>query len=195
MMLPVFSILDFPMAALLLSAEPRWPGRLLAWGYLPLGLIAVLLTASRGGFVAAVVALAGCGVLLMRRAKHGVLLAALGLPVLAASAWFAIPHATIERLGTLYEQLQGGNLNQRANIWIAGWHAFVQAPWLGTGAGTFVEAAGLAPADTAPQYRAIDPGRRRNRRIASRHGGLCVCRVRNSQNQRSFADGDDHGRC
>ncbi len=144
-----FLDLGFPMAALLLSAEPRWPGRLLAWGYLPLGLIAVLLTASRGGFVAAVIALVGCSVLLMRRAKHGVLLAALGLPVLAASAWFAIPHATIERLGTLYEQLQGGNLNQRANIWIAGWHAFVQAPWLGTGAGTFVEAAGLAPADTA----------------------------------------------
>jgi O-antigen ligase len=35
------------------------------------------------------------------------------------------------------------------NIWKAGWHAFVQAPFFGTGAGSFVSAAGLAPIDTA----------------------------------------------
>ena len=47
-----------------MSSERRWPWRLLAAGYLPVGLVAVLLTASRGGFLAAVVALAGSGVLL-----------------------------------------------------------------------------------------------------------------------------------
>ncbi len=45
-----FLDLGFPMAALLLSWEKRWPVRLLALGYFPLGLGAVLLTASRGGF-------------------------------------------------------------------------------------------------------------------------------------------------
>ena len=35
------------------------------------------------------------------------------------------------------------------SIWAAGWHAFVQAPLLGTGAGSFVSAAGLSPIDTA----------------------------------------------
>ncbi len=35
------------------------------------------------------------------------------------------------------------------NIWTAGWHAFVRAPFFGTGAGSFVSAAGLAPIDTA----------------------------------------------
>ena len=49
--------LGFPLAALLVNSERRWMCRLLAAGYLPLGLVAVLLTASRGGFVAAVVAL------------------------------------------------------------------------------------------------------------------------------------------
>jgi hypothetical protein len=58
--------LGFPPAALLLSSEPHWPARLLAIGYLPLGLVAVMLTASRGGFLAALVALAGCGILLFR---------------------------------------------------------------------------------------------------------------------------------
>jgi O-antigen ligase len=71
------------------------------------------------------------------------------LPVIAAALWFAVPHETFERLATIPAQLSGGDLNQRVNIWSAGWHAFVQAPWLGTGAGSFVTAAGMDPQDTA----------------------------------------------
>jgi O-antigen ligase len=71
------------------------------------------------------------------------------LPVIAAALWFAVPHETYERLATIPEQLQGGGLNQRWNIWTAGWHAFVRAPLFGTGAGSFVGAAGLNPLDTA----------------------------------------------
>jgi len=40
-------------------------------------------------------------------------------------------------------------LNDRLQIWVAGWHAFREAPWWGSGAGTFALAAGLAPEDTA----------------------------------------------
>lgn len=144
-----FLDLGFPLAALLVDSEPRWTGRLLALGYLPLGLIAVLLTASRGGFLAAVVALAGCGLLLMRNHARGVLAGVLALPALVATLWFATPHGTLQRLATIPGQLHGGDLNQRLNIWIAGWHAFVRAPLFGTGAGSFVSAAGLAPLDTA----------------------------------------------
>jgi O-antigen ligase len=141
--------LGFPLAALLLNCEPRWPGRLLALGYLPLGLVAVFLTASRGGFIAAAVALAGCGILLGRSHGRGVLAGALALPALATALWFWVPQGTFERLATIPGQLQGGNLNDRTNIWIPGWHAFTQAPLIGTGAGTFVSAAGLAPINTA----------------------------------------------
>ena len=45
--------------------------------------------------------------------------------------------------------MNGGDLNQRRNIWEAGWRAFLDAPLTGHGAGTFVEAAGLSPIDTA----------------------------------------------
>ena len=72
-----FLDLGFPLAALLFDSERRWPTRLLALGYLPLGLVAVLLTASRGGFLAAVVALVGCGILLSRTHLKGVLAAIL----------------------------------------------------------------------------------------------------------------------
>jgi O-antigen ligase len=69
--------------------------------------------------------------------------------LLAAGLWFAVPHETFARLATIPEQIGSGDLNERMNIWSAGWHAFVQAPLLGTGAGSFVSAAGLAPIDTA----------------------------------------------
>jgi O-antigen ligase len=144
-----FLDLGFPLAALLLTCEPRWPGRLLALGYLPLGLIAVVVTASRSGFLAALVALAGCALLLLRRPTRVTLAAAFALPVTTVALWFGVPRETFERLATIPAQLAGGDLNQRWNIWNAGWHAFVQAPWLGTGAGSFVGAAGMDPQDTA----------------------------------------------
>jgi O-antigen ligase len=144
-----FLDLGFPLAALLIVTERRWPARLLGIGYLPLGLFAVLLTASRGGFLAALVALAGCGLLLLRGRGKAVLAALLALPALAAAAWFAIPDEIYMRLATIPAQLEGGDLNQRLNIWSAGWHAFARAPLIGSGAGTFVVVAGLAPIDTA----------------------------------------------
>jgi O-antigen ligase len=141
--------LAFPLAALLINSERRWPWRLLAAGYLPLGLAAVLLTASRGGFLAALVALTGSGLLLVyghpRRLRTG----AFALPPLAATLWFIVPHGSFERLATITEQLHRGDLNQRWNIWEAGWRAFARAPFFGSGAGSFVSVAGLAPLDTA----------------------------------------------
>jgi hypothetical protein len=144
-----FLDLGFPLAAVLSNCERQWPGRLLALGYLPLGLVAVVLTASRGGFVAALLALTGCGLLLMRNHRRAVLAGAVALPVLGAGLWFAVPRETFDRLATIPSQLESGDLNQRLNIWDAGWHAFVQAPLVGTGAGSFVIAARLHPLDTA----------------------------------------------
>lgn len=144
-----FLDLGFPLAALLAHTESRWPQRLLAAGYLPLGLVAVLLTASRGGFLAALVALAGCIAILARAHAKAALAALLASPVFALGLWTAIPSATFARLATIPEQLRSGDLNQRLNIWSAGWQAFLRAPFLGSGAGTFVRAAGTASIDTA----------------------------------------------
>ena len=144
-----FLDLGLPLAALLLSCESRRRWRLLALGYLPLGLVAVLLTASRGGFLAALVALAGSEVLLIRRHPRRAIVGAFALPAAAAALWFVLPHEIFERLATIPEQLTAGDLNQRLNIWSAGWHALLEAPFFGAGAGCFVTAAGLDPMDTA----------------------------------------------
>jgi O-antigen ligase len=143
-----FLDLGFPLAALLASCEARKLERWLALGYLPLGLMAVLLTGSREGLLAALAAGAGCALLLLRRARMTPI-SLLALPVLAVALWFTVPSETLERLGTITEQLQGSDLNQRWNIWQAGWDAFVRSPLFGSGAGSFVSAAGLAPIDTA----------------------------------------------
>jgi O-antigen ligase len=144
-----FLDLAFPLAALLANCEPRWSGRLLGLGYLPLGLIAVVLTGSRGGFLAALVALGGCALLLVRGRPKTLVAAFFALPLIGVAMWAGVPHETFERLMTIPAQLTSGNLNNRANIWIAGWDAFVRSPWFGTGAGTFVSAAGMDPQDTA----------------------------------------------
>jgi len=144
-----FLVFGFPIAALLFEEKGNRLGRALALSYLPLGLAGVLLTASRSGFVGAAVALAGCGLLLLQNHARGVLAGVIALPVLGIAFWFVVPQETTLRFGTIAEQLQNGDLNERLNIWAAGWKAFVQAPILGHGAGAFVSAAGLAPIDTA----------------------------------------------
>lgn len=145
-----FLDLGLPIAALLLDGTERWPGELLAAGYIPLGFACVLLTASRGGVLAAVVALAGCAVLLFRRYRYskGILVGALAFPAVAGAIWLLVPRETLDRMASITDQLQNGDLNQRVNIWSAGWQAFLKAPLFGHGAGSFVTVARLAPIDT-----------------------------------------------
>jgi len=144
-----FLDLGFPLAALLVNCERRWQARLMAMGFLPVGLIAVLLTASRSGLLAALVALFGSALMLARGQARRVAAGLFALPPFLLALWLIIPSATLDRLATIPEQLKGGDLNQRLNIWSAGWRAFTQAPLLGSGAGTFVSAAHMAPIDTA----------------------------------------------
>jgi O-antigen ligase len=67
----------------------------------------------------------------------------------AVAAWLSIPTQTLLRVGTIWDELQRGDFNQRWNIWQAGWQAFVHAPYFGSGVGSFTSAARTAPLDTA----------------------------------------------
>lgn len=139
----------FPLAALLLDWEDVSIWRFASIGYFLAGIVAVLLTASRGGFLAAVISLLGCGILFLRHPFRGMVWVALATPMIGAVIWYAIPDATLQRLATIPTQLAGGDINQRLNIWEAGWRAFAQSPVLGQGAGNFLAAAGVAEGDTA----------------------------------------------
>lgn len=144
-----YLVLGLPMAAMLVKLETWLPWRLLAFGFLPLGAAGILLTASRSGFLAGVVAFLGCSWMLLRGRPLLAIAAIAATPVVAAGLWFAVPHAIFARLSTIPEQVVSADLNLRWNIWIAGWEAFVHAPVLGSGVGTFSAASDLAPIDTA----------------------------------------------
>jgi len=144
-----FLDLGFPLAALAFAASKHWPVRLLAIGYMPVGLMAVLLTASRGGSSAALIAMMGSAILLVVWRPRAASLVFVGLAVTAGALWLFVPAESLDRLATIPEQVGAGDLNERLNIWVAGWHAFTLAPWRGYGAGSFTAAAGLAPGDTA----------------------------------------------
>jgi O-antigen ligase/polysaccharide polymerase Wzy-like membrane protein len=144
-----FLDLGFPLAALLFATEGRRLARLLAIAYVPFGLLAVMLTASRGGFFGALTALLGSAVLLVLWRPRGASMVFLGLAATVGALWLFVPLESLDRLATIPSQLTGGDLNDRVGLWIAGWHAFARSPWLGYGAGTFAAAAGLAAEDTA----------------------------------------------
>jgi O-antigen ligase len=142
-------VFALPLAALLVHVENGLLPRVLNGAFLPFGTLAVLLTASHSGFLAALVALAGSCLLLFRKQRRAALVALFGFPALAATVWVTLPAQTLLRIISIWDELQRGDLNQRWNIWQAGWQAFVRAPYLGSGAGSFVFAAHVAPADTA----------------------------------------------
>ncbi|HTB96709.1 MAG TPA: O-antigen ligase family protein [Terracidiphilus sp.] len=144
-----FLDLGFPLAGILLVLGERRIDRWLGLGYFPMGLAAVVITGSRGGAIAGLVALAGCTLLLFRMRRQFVFWGALCIPLLAVALWMFVPHETFNRIATILGQLQGGDLNQRTKIWFWGWDAFIERPCVGSGAGTFVIAAGVAPVDTA----------------------------------------------
>ncbi|HEY3703627.1 MAG TPA: O-antigen ligase family protein [Terracidiphilus sp.] len=141
--------LAFPLTALLVGSESGWPRKLVTGAYFPLGMLGILLTGSRSGLVSATIALCACAALLFYNNRRAFFAGLFALPVLLASAWVIVPLQTFVRLATLPSELMGGDLNQRSEIWAAGWQAFVRAPFCGYGVGSFVAAAGVAPIDTA----------------------------------------------
>ena len=144
-----FLDLGIAPAALLFATESGWMARLLAIGYVPTAMLGVLLTASRGGFSAALAALLGSAILLVMWRPRAAGQVFVGLAVTAGMLFLFVPAGSLDRLATIPEQVGSGDWNDRLNIWSAGWHAFASAPWRGYGAGTFTTAAGLSAGDTA----------------------------------------------
>lgn len=134
--------LGIPMAWQLL-ARARRAGLLLPLAFLPAAIAGVVLSASRGGALASLVALTV--VPLAPRAlgptgRRGLVAAA---ALLLAATPFLAPHLAsgarsgVDRLATIGASIAGGTLNQREVIWAGGLAAAAERPALGAGAGAF----------------------------------------------------------
>ena len=121
------------------SRQPlvRWICR----AYLPLGLLALALTGSRGGLLAALVGLLIVP-LTMTRLSPGRLATAIALLALSGALAVAyVPQTVFQRFGTTKSSMEDLSLGGRFEIWKAGWHAFTYRPLAGYGAGAFKRAA------------------------------------------------------
>jgi hypothetical protein len=129
--------LSIPILVYLLALRKGWLVKTLCWVQLVAGFTAILLTASRGSLLAAVV---GLGMLpltmtrLPRWQKFGSLAACAGLLACAA---YLVPASSWKRITELGSQLSEGTLTNRTTIWAAGLDAFRDHAFLGVGSGAY----------------------------------------------------------
>jgi O-antigen ligase len=129
--------LALPMAWYLSMTSQRALVRWACRAYLPIGLVALTLTGSRGGMIAGLLALTIVP-LTMTKLTPGRLVGALASLALAgALAVVYVPDRIVQRLATTGTQVEDLTLGGRFRIWIAGVHAFVQKPVAGYGTGGF----------------------------------------------------------
>lgn len=111
----------------------RWVCR----AYLPVAVVAIGLTGSRGGMVAITVALLFVP-LSMTSLSPGRLVTSMAmLGVAGAVAVVYVPETLVERLFTIGSELEGGRIGGRGKLWEAGLEAFELKPLAGYGSGHF----------------------------------------------------------
>ena len=133
-------VLALPMAWYL-GMTYRQP--ILRWicrGYLPIGVLAIVLTGSRGGMVAGLVGLMIVPFTMTRLSPGRLAAAVLILGVSGAVAVAYTPETVIQRLASTRGQIEGGTMGGRTTIWMAGARAFIKRPITGYGAGSFAPA-------------------------------------------------------
>lgn len=129
--------LGLPMAWYLSLSQPR---RQWAWVwrvYLPLGITAILLTASRGAFVATLVALLIIPWTLVHvRLRTRVAFCVLSAGTLLLATRF-VPDTSLARIQTIRSDIEAGYFGGRGEIWAAGLQAAQERLFVGAGAGAY----------------------------------------------------------
>ncbi|HKG91035.1 MAG TPA: O-antigen ligase family protein [Gemmatimonadaceae bacterium] len=129
--------LGVPLAWYLLMEDGRRLVRWAAAAYLPLALVGVLLTASRGAFLATVVAVSIVAWTFRRLGfRARVLVGALAV-LTGAGVLTMVPATSWRRLSTIRTEVGAGTMNQRTEIWEAGADVFPESPLLGVGSAAF----------------------------------------------------------
>jgi O-antigen ligase len=129
--------LALPMAWYLAMAHRRPILKWICRGYIPVGLMGIGLTGSRGGMIVSMVALMFIP-LSMTRLTPGRLAMALATLALAGSLAVAyIPDRIVERLATTTTEVQDLRVGGRFKLWVAGMKVFAVDPVWGIGTSGF----------------------------------------------------------
>lgn len=134
--------LALPMAYELFRDGRTWT-RVLNLLFVPAALSAIVLSASRGGTLAAAVALLAFPLgwrTIERHGRRAMLLLAVAALALVPFLWsdiVSIVGSNVERIGAVGRDITSGDLNERELIWSVGMSAFAARPLLGVGGGAF----------------------------------------------------------
>ncbi len=129
--------LALPMAWYLGMTYRRPLLRWVCQAYLPVAVVAIGLTGSRGGIAATTVALLIVPLSMTRLSPARLVTAMVMLGVAGALAVAYIPETLIQRLSTIGTELEGGSIGGRGKLWKAGLEAFAYHPVVGYGTGRF----------------------------------------------------------
>lgn len=144
--LGILMALGVPMAALLICQLKSPLARAMAFSYMFLAPLIVVLTASRDGFVTLAIAAISVPVILGHRSVRRRLVAIAILAAGAATTVMYTPANSWNRLATIGSEFMSGNLNDRLPIWQSGIRTFTASSSnvvIGVGADGFLNAAGL----------------------------------------------------
>lgn len=132
--------LALPMAWYLGMTTRQPVLRFLSRLFLPIGILAIGLTGSRGGMVATVVALSLVPLTIARLSPGKRVIAVILIMISGAVAIRYVPETLIQRLSTTTQEVEGGRLGGRAKMWRAGLQAFAYKPVVGYGVSSFKRA-------------------------------------------------------
>ncbi len=134
--------LGIPMAWQLFATGRGW-WRFLNLLFIPVALGMIVLSASRGGTIAALVALlvVPLGLRTLDRFGRRAVLSLVVASALAVPVFWndiaAVVGSNIERIGTIGTEITSGTLNEREVLWAAGMEALSRRPIIGVGGGAF----------------------------------------------------------
>jgi len=123
-------------AACYLLASNKAP-RMFWFLSVPVLVIAVLFTGSRGSLISTAIALLMFPFSLRSFSRTSKIAGVIALAAASVLAMAVLPAATLERARSIPDELTGGTLTKRTYIWSAGLEAYREHPILGVGAGAF----------------------------------------------------------
>jgi O-antigen ligase len=132
--------LGLPMAWYLSNTYRKPVIRWICRGYLPIGVLAIGLTGSRGGLLASIVALTIVPLSMTRLSPRRLTITIAMLFLSGGLAVAYVPEKIVERLATTSTEVEDLRLGGRFKLWRAGLRALPEHPLLGYGTSGFIGA-------------------------------------------------------